>query len=102
SRLGNDLNAIVEFHTKNEFWQLVVTIRSTPTFLRGLDQFEDRRERRLSSPSIGSCGDARLRRCFQRDWSSAGVSSAAGKSQNASSVCRSMPRHSVSCSYFGV
>jgi hypothetical protein len=46
-RLGNDLDPVVECHTEKEFWQLVVSIETTPTFLRSLDQLEDHRERRL-------------------------------------------------------
>ena len=46
SRFGDDLDPVVECHTENEFWQLVVAIETTPAFLRGLKQFEDHRERR--------------------------------------------------------
>jgi hypothetical protein len=46
SRSGDDLDPVVECHTENEFWQLVAAIETTPAFLRGLDQFEDHRERR--------------------------------------------------------
>ena len=46
SRFGDDLDPVVECHTKNEFWQLVVAIETTPAFLRGLEQFEDHSERR--------------------------------------------------------
>src|ERR1700704_7217173 len=45
-RLGDDLDPVVECHTENEFWQLVVAIETTPAFLRGLEQLEDHRERR--------------------------------------------------------
>jgi hypothetical protein len=44
-RFGDDLDPVVECHTKNEFWQLVVAIETTPAFLRALKQFEDHRER---------------------------------------------------------
>jgi hypothetical protein len=44
-RLGEDLDPVVECHTKNEFWQLVMAIETTPAFLRALKQFEDHRER---------------------------------------------------------
>src|ERR1700688_3152480 len=44
-RLGDDLDPVVECHTKNEFWQLVVAIETTPAFVRALEQFEDHRER---------------------------------------------------------
>src|ERR1700731_587918 len=43
SRFGDDLDPVVECHTENEFWQLVVTIETTPAFLRGLEQFEGKR-----------------------------------------------------------
>src|SRR4029079_5055873 len=45
-RFSDDLDPVVECHTKNEFWQLVVAIETTPSFLRGLEQLEDHRERR--------------------------------------------------------
>jgi hypothetical protein len=45
ARLGDDLDPIAECHTEHEFWQLVVTIKSAPTFLCALDQFEDHCER---------------------------------------------------------
>jgi hypothetical protein len=64
---------------KRTFWQLIVTIETTPAFLRGFEQFEDDGQR-------GPVGQASLRLdravahgsevCFQWDWSSAGVSSA--------------------------
>src|ERR1700750_117298 len=44
-RLGDDLDPVVECHTKNEFWQLVVAIETAPAFLCALDQFEDHGER---------------------------------------------------------
>src|ERR1700682_5756916 len=43
-RLGDDLDPVVECHTKNEFWQLVVAIETTSAFLRALEHFEDHRE----------------------------------------------------------
>src|SRR3954447_12618930 len=46
-RLGDELDPIIECHTDNEFWQLVVAIETTPASLRGLEQFEDHRECRL-------------------------------------------------------
>ncbi len=46
-RLCDDLDPVVECHTENEFWQLVVAIETTPIFLGALDQFEDHRERGL-------------------------------------------------------
>ena len=45
SRFGDDLDPVVECHTENEFWQLVVAIETTPAFLRDLEQLEDHRER---------------------------------------------------------
>lgn len=45
-RHGDDLDSVVECHTENEFWQLVVAVETTPAFLRGLKQLEDHRERR--------------------------------------------------------
>src|ERR1700730_18200409 len=44
-RLGDDLDPVVECHTENEFWRLVVTVETAPAFLCALDQFEDHRER---------------------------------------------------------
>src|SRR5206468_4905118 len=51
-RLGDDLDPIVECHTKNEFWQLVVAIETAPAFLCALDQFEDHGERGLVRQTI--------------------------------------------------
>ena len=45
SRFSDDLDPVVECHTENEFWQLVVAIETTPAFLRAFEQFEDHRER---------------------------------------------------------
>src|SRR5437588_9248465 len=53
-RLGDDLDPVVECHTENEFWQLVVAIETPPAFLRAFEQFEDHRER-------GPVGQAALR-----------------------------------------
>jgi Transposase C of IS166 homeodomain/zinc-finger binding domain of transposase IS66 len=53
-RLGDDLDPVVECHTKNEFWQLVVSIETSPAFLCALKQFEDHCER-------GSVGQTALR-----------------------------------------
>src|SRR5712671_3607598 len=53
-RLGDDLDPVVECHTKNEFWQLVGAVETAPAFLRGFQQFEDHRER-------GPVGQAALR-----------------------------------------
>ncbi|MGY3294339.1 hypothetical protein ACVWWP_007406 [Bradyrhizobium sp. LM3.6] len=67
-RLGDDLDPVVECHTENEFWQLVVAIETTPAFMRGLKQFEDHREcRLLGEAALRSewCGGARWRRCFR-------------------------------------
>ena len=46
SRFGADLDPVVECHTENEFWQLVVAIETAPAFLRTLEQLEDHRKRR--------------------------------------------------------
>ena len=51
SWFGNDLDPVVECHTENEFWQLVVAIETTPAFLGALKQFEDHRERRFVGQS---------------------------------------------------
>src|SRR5438552_17510969 len=40
-RLGDDLDPVVECHTENEFWQLVVSVEPSPAFLCALKQFED-------------------------------------------------------------
>src|SRR3979409_2282192 len=53
-RLGDDLDPVVECHTENEFWQLVMTVETAPAFLCALDQLEDHRER-------GRVGQAALR-----------------------------------------
>src|SRR5258707_265402 len=34
-RLGDDLDPVVECHTENEFWQLVVSVETAPASLRG-------------------------------------------------------------------
>jgi hypothetical protein len=41
ARSDSDLEPVGEFHTENEFWQLVVTVEAPPTSLRGFDQLED-------------------------------------------------------------
>ena len=46
-RLGDDLEPVGELHTQDKFWQLGVTIETTPAFLRALDQLEDHGERGL-------------------------------------------------------
>ena len=43
-RLADDLEPVGEFHTENQFWQLVVAIEAPPTFLRGFDELEDHGE----------------------------------------------------------
>src|ERR1700686_756482 len=53
-RLGDDLDPVVECHTENEFWQLVVSVEPSPAFLCALEQFEDHCER-------GPVGQAALR-----------------------------------------
>ena len=56
SRFSDDLDPVVECHTENEFWQLVVAIETTPALLGSLKQFA------LScwtgNPSIESCDGA--------------------------------------------
>src|SRR6266849_1871659 len=37
-QLGDDLEPHGEFHTENQFWQLVVAVEAAPTFLRGFDE----------------------------------------------------------------
>ena len=37
--------SIGEFHTENQFWQLVVSIEAAPTSLRRFDELEGHRER---------------------------------------------------------
>src|SRR5205809_771755 len=88
-RLGDDLDPVVECHTENEFWQLVGAVETAPAFLRGFQQFEDHRERGpwTGSPSIGSCGGARWRRCFQWGWWSVNVSSARPGSRRKQAAC---------------
>jgi hypothetical protein len=44
-RLGDDLDPVVEFHTENEFWQMIVSVEPSPTFLCALEQLEDHGER---------------------------------------------------------
>jgi hypothetical protein len=69
SPFGDDLDPVVECHTENEFWQLVVAIETAPAFLHTLEQLEDHRERRpvgQASPSIGLRGGARWRSSMDR------------------------------------
>ena len=69
SRFGDDLDPVVECHTKNEFCQLIVAIEAAPAFLRAVEQFEDRREAvLLDRHAFGTCDGARWRRCFRWDW----------------------------------
>ena len=76
--IADDLDAVGELHTLDEFWQLVVAVNPTPTFLGAVDQLEDHRERGLvqqDSLLIGWCGAGRVakvlsigfvvRKCFQ-------------------------------------
>jgi hypothetical protein len=60
-RLGDDLDPIVECHTKNEFWQLVLSVETTPTFLCAFKQFEDHCER-------GPVGQTALRSVPSQGW----------------------------------
>ena len=43
--MGDDLDSVGEHHTCDQLWQLVVAVEAAPTFLRGLDELEDHRER---------------------------------------------------------
>ena len=45
--MGDDLDSVGEHHTCDQLWQLVVAVEAAPTFLRGLDELEDHRERGL-------------------------------------------------------
>src|SRR5436190_13787069 len=74
SRFGDDLDPVVECHTENEFWQLVVAIETAPTFLRGLEQFEDHGERR-------PVGQATLRSDGAMAHGSEGAFNGIGRSQ---------------------
>ncbi len=44
-RLSDEFEPIGEFHTENQFWQLVVAVEASPSFLRGFDKLEDHGER---------------------------------------------------------
>src|SRR5215470_10480235 len=44
-RLSDDLEPIGEFHTENQFWQLVVAVEASPSFLRSFNKLEDHGER---------------------------------------------------------
>ena len=46
-RVGDDFDPVGEPDTLNELGQLVVAIKSTPTFLCSIDELEHHRERRL-------------------------------------------------------
>jgi hypothetical protein len=37
-RIADDLDPVSELHTLDQFWQLVVAVDPTPTFLRALDK----------------------------------------------------------------
>ena len=45
---GDDLYSVDELHTCDQLWQLVVTIKAAPTFLRGLNELEHHGERGLA------------------------------------------------------
>jgi hypothetical protein len=36
--LGGDLKPVVEFHTENQFWQPLVSVKAPPASLRGFDE----------------------------------------------------------------
>ena len=44
---SDDLDSVVELHTLDDLWQLVVAAEAAPAFLRSLDQLEDHGERGL-------------------------------------------------------
>lgn len=45
SRLGDDLDSVIECHTENEFLQPVMSVKQSPAFLCALEQFEYQCER---------------------------------------------------------
>jgi hypothetical protein len=74
SRLGDDLDPVVECHTENEFWQRVMAIDTASALLRSLEQFEDHRERR-------PVGQAPLRSDVAATHGSEGASNGIGRPQ---------------------
>ena len=75
--VGDDLDPVVECHTKNEFWQLVVSVEPSPAFLCALEQLKtiasavlldrqpfDRIVRWRTVAKVISMGLV-VRRCFQ-------------------------------------
>lgn len=46
-RFDGDLKPVDEFHTPDDFWQLVVAVETAPTLLCALNQLEHRGERGL-------------------------------------------------------
>jgi hypothetical protein len=46
-RIGDDLDPVSEFHTLDQFWQLIVAVDRPPTFLSAFDKLEDHGERGL-------------------------------------------------------
>jgi hypothetical protein len=78
-RIADDLDPIGEFHTLDQFWQLVVAVDPAPTFLRTLDKLENHGEGglvRQAAPLTGWCGVERSQRCFKLDSSSVSASNA--------------------------
>ena len=55
-RLDDDLDPVVEFHTANEFWQMIVSVEPSPTFLCALEQLEDHGERGPVGTALRSDG----------------------------------------------
>ncbi len=67
--LGGELNPVDEFHSVDDFWQLVVAFKTAPTLLGALDQLEDHGEGGLvREASLGSAGPAPDRREGAFDW----------------------------------
>jgi hypothetical protein len=64
SILVDDLDVIGENHTFDELWQLLMTIKSVPTFLGGLYELEHHGQRRLvGQAAFGSKLAVRERVC---------------------------------------
>ena len=67
--LGGELNPVDEFHTVDDFWQLVVAFKTAPTLLGALDQLEDHGEGGLvREASLGSGGPVPDCREGAFDW----------------------------------
>jgi hypothetical protein len=76
-RIANDLDAVSELHTLDQFWQLVVAVDPAPIFLRAFDKLEhhgnavlfdrqpfDRMVRCRTVAKVLSIGFV-VRKCFQ-------------------------------------